>query len=59
MKVAKKFTEAGTKVYFSIASSAEFGSELNELNLVPDESKPVVAMKNEKGLKLTMTDEFS
>ena len=58
MKVAKKFAEAGKKVYFAIANSNDFSYELSEFNM-SYKDKPVVATRDSNEQKFIMADEFS
>ncbi|CAH1796208.1 unnamed protein product [Owenia fusiformis] len=58
MKVGKKITEGGAKVFFAVSSATEFSQEIDEFSL-NFESNPVVGAWNTKGQKFVMTDDFS
>jgi len=61
MKVAKKMAEAGTlkKITYAVSNANEFSQEMEELGLSGFDGKaPKVAIKDAKGQKFPMEDEF-
>nr|XP_033775897.1 protein disulfide-isomerase A3 [Geotrypetes seraphini] len=60
MKVAKSFLDAGKKLTFAVASHKTFGNELSDYGLDGSTGEvPVVAIRNAKGEKFVMQEEFS
>ncbi|XP_053573700.1 protein disulfide-isomerase A3 [Bombina bombina] len=60
MMIAKKFLDAGHKLNFAIANRKDFGHEVSEFGLDASTGEiPVVGIKNAKGEKYTMHEEFS
>ncbi|KAF4018061.1 hypothetical protein G4228_009781 [Cervus hanglu yarkandensis] len=60
MMVAKKFLDAGKKLYFAVASRKTFSHELSDFGLESTTGEiPVVAIRTAKGEKFVMQEEFS
>lgn len=57
MKVGKKLAEAGVKLSFAVSNADEMAGELDEFGLAYS-GKPVVAVRDQKGQKFTMSAEF-
>ncbi|CAH1796207.1 unnamed protein product [Owenia fusiformis] len=58
MRVGKKITEGGAKVFFAVSSATEFSQEIVDLSL-DVKNAPVVGAWNTKGQKFIMTDHLS
>ncbi|XP_078539409.1 protein disulfide-isomerase A3 [Lissotriton helveticus] len=60
MMVAKKFLDNGHKLNFAVANRKTFGHEVSEFGLDGSSGElPVVGIKNAKGEKYVMQEEFS
>ncbi|NWI40976.1 PDIA3 isomerase, partial [Picathartes gymnocephalus] len=60
MMIAKKFLDAGHKLFYAVASRKTFGHELSEFGLDSSVGEaPVVAIRTAKGDKYVMQEEFS
>lgn len=60
LKVAKKFKDAGKKVYFAVSNNNDFGGEVGEFGIdsrIGD--KPVIVAKDAKDMKYVMEADFS
>ena len=59
LKVAKKFQDAGKKVYFAVSNNNDFAGEVAEFGVdsrIGD--KPVIVAKDAKDLKYVMEADF-
>ncbi|ESN91789.1 hypothetical protein HELRODRAFT_70378 [Helobdella robusta] len=59
IKVAKKLSEEGKNVHFAISNADQFNHELTEHGLTYSADKLVVAARNAKDQKFSMTEDFS
>lgn len=59
MKVGKKLTDEGKKVYFAVSSKDDFSYELSEFGLTSSGDTPVVAARNAADQKFIMKADFS
>lgn len=57
MKVAKKFVDAGKKIFFGVSNANDMRHELEEHGLSFSD-KPVVALRDDKNQKFVMDTEF-
>lgn len=60
LKVAKKFKDAGKKVYFAVSNNNDFSQEVSEYGIEGRlGEKPVVVAKDSKDMKYIMEADFS
>lgn len=59
LKVAKKFKDAGKKVYFAVSNNNDFSQEVSEYGIEGRlGEKPVVVAKDSKDMKYIMETDF-